>query len=215
MQVIPLDKSTCTEFITKKHYSRKMSIFWKGFGLVEDNMITGCLVMGQPSPPIQKHAFIERDFRLYELTRLVIQSKSKNAASYLVGNSIKLLESPCAVISYADMEQNHCGIVYQATNWHYTGSVISHDHLYLVNNKRIHPMTLRDMGITNPKEWAKANNIETVKPSPKHRYFFFVGDKRQKRNMMKKLKYPILSEYPKCDQVRYDDGDIINKYIIS
>lgn len=213
MKIIPVDKATCSEFVTKKHYSRNMSIFWKGFALVEDNMITGCVVFGQPSPSIQKHAFQDRDFPLLELTRLVVQSKTKNAASFLVGNALKQLNS-CAVISYADMEQNHCGIIYQATNWLYTGNTISHDHLYLVNGKRIHPMSLRDMGITNPKEWAKENNIQTVKPSPKHRYFFFVGNKREKRNMMNKLKYPILNEYPKCDQQRYDDGDDIQKYVL-
>lgn len=38
MEAISLDKKTCEEFIINKHYSRKMSIFWKGFGLIEDNM---------------------------------------------------------------------------------------------------------------------------------------------------------------------------------
>lgn len=214
MKVIPVDKATAEEFVTKKHYSRRKSIFWKAFGLVEDNMLTGIIVFGQPSPAIQKHAFKDRDFKLYELTRLVVQSKTKNASSFLVGNSLKLLDSPCAVVSYADTEYNHCGIIYQATNWHYTGNSISHDHLYIINNERVHPMTLRDKGITSPKEWAKANNIQTVKPSPKHRYFFFVGDKRQKKSMMNKLNYPIIKDYPKCDQVRYDDGPDLVKFVI-
>ena len=181
MNVIELSKKECTEWITQKHYSRKMSIFWKGFGLVEDNTIQGVCVYGQPSPPIQKHAFVDRDFKLYELTRLVIQSKTKNAASFLIGNSLKLLDKPCAVVSYADSEYSHCGIVYQATNWLYTGSTVSHDHLYLIDGVRTHAMTLRDKGITSPKTWAKENNIETVKPKPKHRYFQFVGDKKQKK----------------------------------
>lgn len=214
MQVISVDKATCVEFVTKKHYSRNMSIFWKGFGLVENNSITGVCIFGQPSPPIQKHAFKDRDFKLYELTRLVVQSKTKNATSFLVGNALKMLEAPCAVVSYADTEMGHCGIVYQATNWLYTGATISHDHLYLIDGKRTHAMTLRDRGITNPKEWARDNNISTVKPHPKHRYFFFVGDKRQKKQMQSKLNYAIIDNYPKCDQVRYDDGEIINKYVI-
>ena len=214
MQVIKIDKATCEEFVVKKHYSRSKSIFWAGFGLVEDNMITGVVVFGQPSPAIQKHAFKDRDFKLYELTRLVVQSKTKNASSFLVGNALKMLDAPCAIVSYADMEQNHCGIIYQATNWLYTGSTVSHDHLYLVDGKRLHSMSLRDRGITNPKEWARTNNIQTVKPHPKHRYFYFVGDKRQKKQMQSKLNYAILDGYPKCDQVRYDDGEDITKYVI-
>lgn len=206
MDVVPLSKSDCEVFVLKKHYSRKASIFWAGFGLVENGKIVGVCVFGQPSPPIQKHAFKDRDFRLYELSRLVVQTKTKNAASMLVSKALALLPSPCAVVSYADMEQSHCGVIYQATNWDYTGATVSHDRLYVVDGVRTHPMTLRDRGITAPAEWAKANGIETVKPFQKHRYFFFVGGKYQKRAMREKLAYPIVRPYPKCEQKRYDDG---------
>jgi hypothetical protein len=207
VKIITISKSVADAFVTQKHYSRRASIFWAGFGLEEDGQITGVVVYGQPSPPIQKHAFVDRDFRLYELARVVVQSKTKNASSFLVANSLKLLEpKPCAVISYADMEQNHCGIIYQATNWIYTGSTKSHDKAYIVDGKRTHPMTLRDKGITDPTRWAKENSIEMVKPMEKHRYFQFVGDKRQCRIMRKKLSYPVVGAYPKCDQKRYNDG---------
>ncbi len=207
MNVIPISKQVAEQFVLNKHYSRRASIFWAGFGLEEDGQITGVAVYGQPSPPIQKHAFKDREFRLYELARVVVQSKTKNASSFLVANSLKLLEpKPCAVISYADMEQNHCGIIYQATNWLYTGATKSHDKAYIVDGKRTHPMTLRDKGITDPTRWAKENGIEMVKPMDKHRYFQFVGDKRQRRFMQEKLNYPVLKSYPKCDQQRYDDG---------
>lgn len=212
MKVCRLSKADCERFVLEKHYSRRASIFWAGFGLIENGMVEGVVVYGQPSPPIQKHSFKDRDFRLYELARLVVQTKTKNAASYLVGNSLKMLDSPCAVVSYADMEQSHSGIVYQATNWLYTGSTVSHDHMYIVDGERVHPMTLRDRGITNPKEWARDNNIHTVKPFPKHRYFQVIGDKRQKRDMLRKLQYAVINKYPKCDQSRYDDG---NKIIMS
>ena len=210
MRVEPISKAIADQFVLAKHYSRRAPIFWAGFGLIEDGMVTGVVVYGQPSPPIQKHAFRERDFRLYELSRLVVQSESMNAASFLVGNSLKMLEpKPCAVISYADMEQNHCGIVYQATNWLYTGATKSHDKAYIVDGKRTHPMTLRDMGITNPTAWARENNIEMVYPEEKHRYFQLIGNKRQKREMLSRLAYPVIDTYPKCEQRRYDDGDIL------
>jgi hypothetical protein len=210
MKVVKLTKSICDEFVTKKHYSKRASIFWAGFGLIEDNMITGVVVYGQPSPAIQKYAFEDREFRLYELSRLVVQSKTKNAPSFLIGNSMKMLESPCAIVSYSDMEYNHSGIIYQATNWLYTGSTISHDHMYLVEGVRVHSMTLRDKGITSPKTWAKENNIQTIKPFAKHRYFQFIGDKRQKKMMVNKLKYDIIKEYPKSEKTMYDSGEDLN-----
>jgi hypothetical protein len=215
MNVIKLSKKECEEWVRLKHYSHRASIFWAGFGLEINGMIEGVCVYGQPSPPIQKHAFKDRDFQLFELARLVVQATQKNAASFLIANSMKMLNAPCAIISYADTEQNHSGIVYQATNWLYTGSTKSHDKSYIVDGKRIHPMTLRDQGITNPTKWAKENNIEMIKPMEKHRYFQFVGDKRQKRNMISKLQYPVQSKYPKSTYSRYDDGDKITMSIES
>lgn len=212
MTVIPVEKTVAEQFVLAKHYSRRASIFWAGFGLVEEGRVVGVAVYGQPSPPIQKHAFKARDFRLYELARVVVQTKTKNAASFLVANSLKLLQpQPCAVVSYADSEQGHCGIIYQATNWIYTGGTKSHDKAYLIDGKRVHPMTLRDRGITDPIRWAKENGIETVPPCVKHRYFYLVGNKHQKAAMRSRLTYPEAA-YPKCDQQRYDDGPTLHVY---
>lgn len=214
MQVVKITKKIADEWISKKHYSRNPSIFWAGFALVIDNKIEGVVVYGQPSPPIQKYSFKDRDFRLYELSRLVIQTDRKNAASFLIGNSLKMLEQPCAVVSYADSNYNHCGFVYQATNWIYTRATKSHDHTYLVDGKRIHPMTIRDIfKVTNLKEWAKENNVKTEAPKEKHRYFFVCGNKKQKKEMIKKLKYEIIDKYPKIEPNRYDDGEKIEMAI--
>lgn len=209
MRVVRLDKKSCEVFVINKHYSHRASIFWAGFGLVENDMVAGVCVFGQPSPPIQKHAFKERDFRLYELSRLVVQTKTRNAASFLVSNALNMLDKPCAVVSYADMEQSHCGIVYQATNWLYTGSTVSHDKMYIVEGIRTHPMTLRDRGVTDPTRWAKENGIQMVKPFEKHRYFYLVGNKWQKKEMLSKLVYPVVDKYPKCNKKTYNDGDNI------
>jgi len=211
MEVIRITKKVADEWVKKKHYSRRPSIFWAGFALVIDGNIEGIVVYGQPSPPIQKFSFIDRDFRLYELSRLVIQTDRKNAASFLIGNSLKQLEKPCAVVSYADSNYDHCGYVYQATNWIYTGATKSHDHTYIVDGERMHPMTIRDkFNVTNLKKWAKENDIKTEKPKKKHRYFFICASKKQKKKMLKQLKYEIITEYPKIKPNRYDDGDIIN-----
>ena len=211
MKVVAINKKIADEWISKKHYSKRPSIFWAGYALVIDNKIEGVVVYGQPSPPIQRFAFKGRDFRLYELSRLVIQTKKKNAASFLIGNSLKLLPKPCAVVSYADSNFNHCGYVYQATNWIYTGATKSHDQTYLVNGERLHPMTVRDrFNITDLKRWARDNNIKTIKPQDKHRYFYICADKRNKKQMLKKLKYEIINKYPKLNPDRYDDGAPIN-----
>lgn len=207
-RVVPITKKQADSIITARHYSRRAPVFWEAFGLIENELVVGAVIYGMPSPPISRHAFEDRDFRLYELTRLVIQTTRPNAASFLVGRSLQMLsEQPSAVVSYADSEWGHAGIVYQATNWLYTGATKSHDHAYLVDGRRTHPMTLRDQGITDPKRWALENGIETAPPMLKHRYFFLNGTKRQRSVMMDKLRYPVITGYPKADKRTYDAGD--------
>lgn len=203
--VAKIPKEVAEGFILPRHYSHRVSTCMAAFGLIEDGKLVGAVVYGLPSSPsIIKYAFRDRDFRLYELTRLVVETTNKNAASILIGRSLKLMDAPCAIISYADGGMHHCGIVYQATNWVYTGANYPHDSEYMVDGKRVHSTTLRSQGVTAPKGWAKIHNIDTVPPSLKYRYFYFVGNKKQKAYMMSKLQYDVVQDYPKCDQVRYD-----------
>ena len=112
--------------------------------------------------------------------------------------------------SYADSNMNHCGIVYQSTNWIYTGGNKAHDCEYIVDGKKMHPKSITErLGITAIAKWAKENNIERIKPKIKYRYFFINADKNTKKDMIKKLRYPIIKDYPKCDKRMYDDGDNI------
>jgi hypothetical protein len=209
MKVVELGKAECDRLVSARHYSKTPSIFWRGFGLVIGGWIEGCVVYGQPSPAIQKHAFKDRDWKFFELSRLVIQTSERNAASFLVGGSLRMLETPCAVVSYADTAHGHAGIVYQATNWIYTGSTVSHDVLYIVNGKPTHPMTLRDNGITAPMKWAKENGIETVRPKEKHRYFKLCGNRAQVRRMASALAYAGVKPYPKLPKSTYENGERI------
>tara|TARA_R110002096_G_scaffold272002_1_gene465702 strand:+ start:674 stop:1372 length:699 start_codon:yes stop_codon:yes gene_type:complete len=204
MQIKRLTKSAIKPIIEERHYSKKLGIFWEGYALIENGEITGVCVYGQPSAMIQKHAFKDKDFRLYELTRLVVWSENRNARSYLIANSLKMLSvKPSAVISYADSNFGHCGIVYQATNWNYTGAPTACGKNVLIDGKIYHPQTLTDMGIKNQHKWAKEKGYELIPQKPKHRYFFFNGDKREVRKIKSKLNYNILGEYPKVNKSMY------------
>ena len=206
--IVKISKSVADEWISKKHYRRTLGIFWEGFALIENDQIQGIVCYGQPSPSIQKYAFRDKDFRLYELTRLVVQTKTPNGASMLIGGSLKLLsKKPAAIISYADSSMGHCGIVYQATNWIYTGTPAASGPMYVVNGEKLHRLTIQDrFECKSIVKWAKENNIEEVPPTIKHRYFTFVGNKKERKSMRARLKYEEVSPYPKCDPARYDAG---------
>jgi len=204
-KILRLTKSAIKPIVEARHYSKRLGIFWEGYALIENEEITGVCVYGQPSAMIQKHAFSEKDFRLYELTRLVVWSENKNARSYLIANSLKMLSvKPSAVISYADSNYGHCGIVYQATNWIYTGSPTACGKNVVIDGKTYHPQTLTDMGIKNQHKWAKEKGYELIPQKPKHRYFFFNGNKREKLKMKNKLSYPIIERYPKGEKTMYE-----------
>lgn len=46
--------------------------------------------------------------------------------------------------------------------------------------------------------------MERGERSLKYRYFQFLGNKREKKAMLKSFRYPIIGDYPKGDNVRYD-----------
>jgi hypothetical protein len=141
-----------------------------------------------------------------KVIRMVVQTATKNAASYLVAGALRMFDGPRAFVSYADSSQGHCGIVYQATNWIYTGATRSHDSAYIVDGARVMPLTLRQKGVKGPKRWAKENGIVTIKPEPKHRYFILIGSRSHKKRMRAMLKYHEVTPYPKSEQRRYDAG---------
>jgi hypothetical protein len=64
------------------------------------------------------------------LTRLVIvPGMPTNAASYLLGQSIKLIRLDArwtSLVTYADSGQGHTGAIYRATNWEYVGIMPGH-----------------------------------------------------------------------------------------
>src|SRR5690606_17777398 len=62
-----------------------------------------------------------------ELTRLWIEDGyGKNIESYVISQCLKQIEQRdkniSVIVSYADPEQGHDGVIYQATNWLYQGT---------------------------------------------------------------------------------------------
>lgn len=213
MIVLPIKTEETYQWFLNRHYAKRIPIIRFAFGLYEHEELVGVISYGPtPTPQVQKHMLgAGWENNIVELNRLCIETKTKNAASYLVGKSLQMLPKPMAVISYADGGQGHVGYIYQATNFLYTGAVTAHDDEYLINGKKTHARTLSSRGITNPKQWAKENNIQIVKAKPKHRYIYFCGNKKQKKQMKELLNYKIIDNYPKGDTKRYDASGFVQK----
>ena len=181
-------------FILKIHYAKRKPSISYMFGLFdldsyEENrliqipeLIGICSFGMSASPNLSLLAGEKNKNLVIELNRLVLKHNRKNEASYLVSKSLKLLPKPKIVVSYADTEQNHLGIVYQACNFLFTGTTKQRTDMAAGEGK--HPRH----GLKNPQ--IRMNR------SPKHRYVYICADKKTKKEILNDLTYPIL-KYPK------------------
>lgn len=183
-------------FLLNIHYARRMPCITDAFGLFIDKDLVGVVTYGVPAshPLCIGIAGEKNQYNVLELNRLVIQPDrtEKNLASYLVGRSLKELPNGTFVVSYADTAWSHVGYVYQATNFLYTGMSAKRNDTYQPNG-------------LHPRAYDKDNHSDLKQTrSQKHRYVYLVGDKRTRKRMLSELKYPVISKYPKGDEIRYD-----------
>jgi hypothetical protein len=140
---------------------------------------------------------IEHASKVLELNRLVLLNNLPNEASRLVAGAMRLLPKPSIVVSYADTAQDHEGIVYQATNFLYTGLSKRMKDIQVKGYEHLHHTTL-DKGLSMGELKSKygEENIELIERSRKHRYVKFVGNKTQVKQLRSALNYEV-KPYPK------------------
>lgn len=207
MEVLPIKHEECEEWLLKIHYAKRIPLIMHSFGLYVDKKLDGIITYGMPASPALCVGVCGEDHRhlVLELNRLCLLNNKKNQASFLVGNSLKLLPKPSIVVSYADTSMNHSGYIYQATNFIYTGLSAKRTEWRIRGSNR-HSRTLTAQHTleemqNNPDKFYRLDRPQ------KHRYIYFLGDKKQKKEMLSKLNYNI-EPYPKGDNVNYEVGHI-------
>ena len=194
------------EWLLHKHYAHRIPSISYAFGLYSDNVLVGICTFGIPaSPSLVNGAFGGQYVDIfYELNRLVVnENLPRNALSFFVGGCLRMLPSPLIVVSYSDTSMHHHGYIYQATNFIYTGLSSAHSEYKLADIDNKHSRHLFDLygGINSAKE--QGIDMEVGQRARKHRYFYFIGNKRERKKMLKSLKYQVMP-YPKGNNERYD-----------
>lgn len=209
MRVAPIPTHLSHALILNVHYARRLCPISYAFGLFDGHNMIGVVTYGVPSSaPLREGVCgVRYADAVLELNRLVCENR-KNAASYLVGNSLKMLPKPSVVVSYADTSMGHVGYVYQATNWLYCGLSAKRTDWRIKGLEHLHGATIADMsrGQENRAEYMRArfgDDFYLQDRPRKHRYVYFVGDRKQKHAMRQCLAYPVES-YPKGDSQRYE-----------
>jgi len=199
--VLPIASSETYEWLKKKHYAKRIPQITDAFGLYDRGALIGVVTYGRPASPwLCKGVCGEENSAIvYELNRICLLENKPNQASFLVGNSLRQLRKPRIIVSYADTGMKHTGFVYQACNFLYTG----------ITSKR----TDVDTGEKHARHIDNFDVKNRKTRSQKHRYVYFLGNKKQKKNLLNELRYD-QQPYPKANIKHYDSSSQINTQMI-
>ena len=178
---------TVRKFLKKWHYSDYVNIQAKHtFCLFKNGkfdipeMIGVCIYTRPAGPSAGQTYYPEAPDRVLELRRLcLIDETPKNAESFFVGRTLRWLRQNTDwefVISYADEEQGHSGVIYKASNFRYLGKTSSGKKLE-VDGKSFHIRTLsmldRPYGVEiNRRYKAKDVGVRVIETLPKNIYTY-------------------------------------------
>lgn len=202
--VSTIRKQDTHHLLLNVHYAKRIPSISHAFGLFENKELVGVCTFGSPASPslVSGVAGLEWSKNVTELNRLCLVNNKPNEASKLIAASLALLPKPTIVVSYSDTAHDHIGVVYQATNFLYTGVTAERKEWGLADNELLHAKAIsnlaKDRGI-RPIEFLKetyGDNFVYRTRSAKHRYVFFAANKSDRKKMMSALRYPILP-YPK------------------
>ena len=215
--VKPIPRYQIKEWLLKKHYAKRVpTVTQMAFGLFtkDKGEMVGCCTYALPASDHtlqmcgKEHKSIAK-----ELSRLIKNDGlEKNLQTWFVAQTFKLLPKPMIIVSYSDSNFGHYGYTYQALNFLYTGEGGSAFE-YVFQGKSFHNRWIQ-------KKWFDFRNLpydeelsvnenfkkvggEIIKQKPKHRYVIFLGNKKDKKMLRKKLKWDVLP-YPKGENQRYD-----------
>jgi hypothetical protein len=177
---------TVRKFLHKWHYSDYVNVQAKEvFGLFRNGTVVpelvGVCIYTRPAGPTAGQKYFPQDpTKCLELRRLcLIDDTPKNAESFFISRTIKWLKKNTDwkfIISYADPEQGHTGVIYRAANFKYLGETLPGSSL-LVDGKAFHIRTLsmldRPYGVEINERYKKKDpGVQVVKTLPKHIYTY-------------------------------------------
>ena len=154
-------KYSCMNF----HYAKSVPVNVFGYSVFNDkNEWCGVVLYGTGANNNLATQYNLNQGNVLELVRMALNGKQESTSKALA-ISLKLIKNAMPlcklIISYADKDQNHNGIIYQATNWYYVGTsmINKKDASYIIDGKRIHGKTISD----KCKRYGFIKNTENAK----------------------------------------------------
>jgi len=183
------------------HYAKSVPNVGTGYSVFnQNNQWCGCICFGVGATNLAGVPYGLRCGEIIELLRVALNGE-QGITSNVVATSIKLLkkQNPLVkmIVSYADSEQQHLGIIYQAMNFYYVG--FSVDSNLIVNGKREHRRSISGKYGTNSKDKLEKMGlkVERIVTKPKYKYIYPLD--KSLISLCKKLSKP----YPKSAEVAH------------
>lgn len=172
----------------KYHYAGRVPVVAIGFNVYEDEEWCGTIVYGWGANPHIANIYDMWNGQVLELVRVALNGKQKKTSECL-GRSLKLLKKYCPmvdlVVSYADVDENHKGIIYKATNWLYVGKVNEGKKTnFVIKGKNVHQRSIGGKGWKINLEWLKLNvdkNAKQEVTKGKHKFLYALDKDVKKR----------------------------------
>lgn len=126
-EVRPVERKEIQEFVERNHYSGSINgcIADYCFALFDKGTMIGAMFYGRMAMRNQYKRFAEEESDVTELRRLCcVDDTPKNTESYFIGHTLRWLAKNTGikvVVSYADKEYGHRGVIYQASNFKLEG----------------------------------------------------------------------------------------------
>lgn len=180
------------------HYAKAVPSVGYAYNVYnEANEWCGTIIYGIGATPNIGSPFGIPNGEIMELLRVALNGKQP-CTSECVARSLRQLHKDAPqlkmIVSFADMDQDHYGTIYQATNWLYLGERNVGDRGgFIIHGKKLHPKSLHSRGWKQSVEWLKENvdpNAREIKTKGKRKYIW-VYDKKLRKEWQKQSKpYP-------------------------
>ncbi len=179
----PINWGTAIKVAVEKHYLHRPAPVTWCFGAYFEGELKGVCLIGKPA----SHTLIEgvcgkeNATRVFELNRLWMSDNLPCfCESRFIGWVLRTIPKGTILVSYADSAFGHRGIIYQATNWIFTGmSIPFTDYTKAGLDHRSIPKKERDK-----------NLLDKVKRSRKYRYVYFTNKSDRELLLWEVLPYP-------------------------
>lgn len=204
MIVKRIERDDCADLILNTHYAKRWPSISYAFGLFVGGELEGIVTYGTPpSAPLRSGICGDAySMDVLELNRLCLKRNRHGDASFLVSRSLKMIGRNAIVVSFADTSQGHVGTVYQAANFLYCGLSAKRTDWKVRGMEHLHGQTVADefRGLPNRSKLMRekyGEDFYLADRPRKHRYVFFVGTPKFKREARRALRYK-QEPYPKA-----------------